>query len=279
MKLSPSFLNWAALGLLLVVLFNLPPAVEARLADGVKDALAPAAGGITRALAWVRGWFADGQALAADNQRLLAEIGQLQWEIRQLRSLDEENSELRRLLGLEARLHCRMIAAQVTSRAIGGWWQRARLDKGLAAGAARDCPVISAEGLVGRIVEVSARTSDVLLLVDPNSQVSARVARRDAFGIVRGQGVSWRGDPLCRMDFIVKEADILPGDEIVTSGLGGVYPPGLVIGYVERVYLDPSGLYQYADVVPVADLRLLGLVMIVSGEQPAADDGQRGRQR
>jgi len=78
------------------------------------------------------------------------------------------------------------------------------------------------------------------------------------------------GDPLCRMDFIVKEADLLPGDEVVTSGLGGVYPAGLLIGYVEKAYLDRSGLYQYADIVPAADLRSLEFVFIVVRNRSAS---------
>lgn len=143
-----------------------------------------------------------------------------------------------------------------------------RLDQGITAGVKRDMPVVSGEGVVGRVVQATPRTADVLLLVDPSSKVSAKITRMDAFGIVRGQGVSLRGDPLCRMDFILKEADILPGDEVVTSGLGGVYPAGLVIGYVEKVYLDRSGLYQYADIVPAADLRALRFGFVITTEQP-----------
>lgn len=278
MKIPGSILGLAALGALLVVLFNLPPAVEARVAGGIKDALAPVTVRISGALALVQRWFAGEKELRAEHNRMRIEIGQLQWELRQLRSLEQENAELRSLIGLDARSRYRMVAAQVISRTIGGWWQIARLDKGLADGLGRDLPVISADGLIGRIVEVSANTSDVLLLVDPNSQVSARLSRMDAFGIVRGEGVTWRGDPVCRMDFIVKEADILPGDEVVTSGLGGVYPPGLVVGYVERVYPDRTGLYQHAEIVPAADLRVLGFVLVVIGEQAAARPAAPGRE-
>jgi rod shape-determining protein MreC len=272
-----------AVGIVLAVLVNLPAALQLRISGGVKDALAPAAGWLRHGFGGCRQWLAGPAELAAANRRLLGQVGQLQWEISRLRALDRENSELRRLLGLEERWQYRLVAAQVTDRSIGGWWQMARLDKGTADGMQVDQPVISAEGLVGRIVAVSALTSDVLFLVDPDSKVSARLARVDAFGIVQGQGVSLRGDSICRMDFIMKEADIQPGDEVVTSGLGGVYPPGLVIGYVTKNYLDRSGLYQRADIVPAADLRLLGFVLVVLREPPAerrpapAEAGQAGR--
>ncbi len=269
MNFKQSLFSLAAIGMLLLVLMNLPPAAKARFAGGVKDALAPVAGVISRGLLFCRSVCTGGDDLAAHNRRLMIQLGQSRWEIQQLQFLEQENSELRRLLGLEARSRYRVVAAQVIDRSIGGWWQLARLDKGLVDGVTRDLAVLSEDGLVGRIVEVSTFTSDVLLLVDPNSKISARLSRMDAFGIVSGQGVSLRGDSLCRMDFIVKEANLQAGDEVVTSGLGGVYPPGLVIGYVEQDYLDNSSLDRHADIVPAADLRLLGFVFIVLREQPA----------
>lgn len=257
---------------LLLVLLNLSPVVHSRLAGEVRDVLMPVTAFLSKTFAFRHRSPPDSSNLMADNNQMAVEIGRLQNKIRQLKSLERENTELRRLLGLEARSGFSLLAAQVMARAIGGWWEMARLDKGSFHGVSRDWPVISAEGLVGRIVDVSAYTSDVMFLVDPNSKVSGRLSRMDAFGIVRGQGVSLSGDPLCRMDFIMKDADLLPGDEVVTSGLGGVYPAGLVIGYVANVYRDRSGLYQYADVVPAADLRSLEFVFIVPQNQSS---GQR----
>ncbi|MBU4201354.1 MAG: rod shape-determining protein MreC [Verrucomicrobia bacterium] len=269
MSLKQSIGSLLAVGLLLIVLLNCPPATCARLYGGVRDALSPLVAFLSDTCSSCWRASRGSRVLAADNSRMAVEISRLRTEVRQLKSLERENAELRHLLGVEARAGVRLIAAQVTTRAIGGWWQMARLDKGLSDGVAHDLPVISAEGLVGRIVDVSAYTADVLFLVDPSSKVSAKLSRMDAFGIVRGQGVSLLGDPLCRMDFIIKDAAILPGDEVVSSGLGGVYPAGLVIGYVEKVYLDRSGLYQYADIVPAVDLRSLGFVFIILSERPA----------
>jgi len=84
--------------------------------------------------------------------------------------------------------------------------------------------------------------------------VSARVVRTGAFGVVSGRGVRANGQVLCRMEFINRNLPAVPGDEVVTSGLGGVFPPGLPIGYVEHVERAPSGLYEEADVLPRADL-------------------------
>ncbi len=273
MKWKLLVLALAALGTVLVIVLDAGAASRARLAAGIRDALAPAAGALARGLGGIRGPWLGRESLAAENQRLAAQVGELRFEIARLRFLERDNAELRTLLGLRAAARHRLVAARVMDRALGGWWQMARLDHGRTDGLKRDVPVVSAEGLVGRVVDASAATADVLLLVDPQSQIPARLSRMDAFGIVRGQGVSLRGDSLCRMDFIMKEADLQPGDEVVTSGLGSVYPPGLVIGYVTTAYSDPSGLYQHADIVPAADLRLLGFVFAVLPDPGGLEEG------
>ncbi len=268
MRWQRNIISLLAVGMFLLVLMHLPAAFNARWQGGLRDALLPLATLLANARAWGSALCLGAAEQAQRHERLTLEMGQLRNEIRQLKALEQENAELRRLLALPAGPGYRLLAAQVVARALGGWWEMARLNKGLSAGLARDMPVISAEGLVGRIVEVSGNTADVLFLVDPHTRVSAKLARMDAFGIVRGQGVSLQGDSLCRMDFIMKEADILPGDEVVTSGLGGVFPAGLTIGYVEKVYLDRSGLYQHADIVPAADLKNITVVFVVLPEQP-----------
>ena len=126
---------------------------------------------------------------------------------------------------------------------------------------------------VGKTVEVSHHTARVLLLTDPTCKVAAKFPRNGAVGILRGGGVSLTGkamleilcapDP-CRMDFIAKDAPLHRGDEVVTSGLGGVFPAGLTVGYMQSVYMDRSGLYQHADVVPAADMGVLNRVFVLA---------------
>ena len=259
-------------GILIVVLFNLPGSTTARMNNFLRDAAFPLSRPMAHLLASGRGLFQD-EPQTVNHIQLLAEIAQLRLELRQAQALEQENRALRQMLGLSAHVGRRLIAAEIIVRDVNAWWQTARLNKGLADGIALDMAVITPEGLAGRIIRISRTTSDVLFLVDPACRISARLTRLDAFGIVRGQGVSWRGQASCRMDFISKAAQIMPGDEVVTSGLGGVYPPGLVIGRVEKVRLDPSGLYQSADIVPTSNFRSLDLMFVMSrdasGRQPA----------
>lgn len=260
-------------GILLILVMNLPEAVTARLNVVVRDTLAPLLSSLSRGHVQLQAFFIGRRALTEENTRLKVEVEGLRHELRWRDSLEQENQELRNMLGLAAHARHRLVAAEVIVRDVNGWWQMLRVNKGAADGVSRNQPAITTEGVVGCIMDVSSHTCDVLLLVDPNCRIAARLAGQDAFGIVRGEGVTQLGDSQCRMDFIVKEADVKPGDEVVTSGLGGVFPPGLIIGYVEQVYLDRSRLYQYADLIPAVNLRALNLVFIITGAQPAPNTG------
>ena len=253
-------------GILIVVLINLPGDLVTRMNTFLRDAMFPLSHPVARVLASGRSLFKD-EPSAANHVQLLAEIAQLRLELRQAQALEQENRDLRQMLGLSAHIGLRLIAAEILTRDVNAWWQTARLNKGLADGIALDMAVITPEGLAGRIIRVSINTSDVLFLVDPSCRISARLSRLDTFGIIRGQGVSWGGQASCRMDFISKAAQVMPGDEAITSGLGGIYPPGLVIGHVDRVRLDHSGLYQSADIVPTSNFRSLNLMFVVSRDE------------
>ncbi len=253
--------------ILVGVLLILPGKVTAPLSNAVRDVFAAPQVGLRQANEWVRSLGRDKAELLAENKLLRVKIAELSDEIRKNKNLQDENQGLRDLLKLKTTSKYGLVAAQLLARDVNGWWQMARLDKGADDGIQADLSVISPEGLVGQISGISRNSSDVLFLTNPKVKIAARLARSEIFGIVRGQGVSWEGDAKCRMDFIVKGADINRADEVVTSGLGGVYPAGLVIGYVEEVHLDPSGLFQYADIIPAADFRLLDLVFVVFPEK------------
>lgn len=253
--------------ILIGALFSLPGEKTNSLSNAVRDVFAAPQIGLHQAKEWIRSFGRGKAELLNENKLLRVKIEELRNEIQQNKNLQDENQELRDMLKLKSTSKYRLIAAQLLARDVNGWWQMARIDKGADDGIQTDLPVISPEGLAGQIVSVSRNSSDVLFLTNPKVKIAARLARSDIFGIVRGQGVSWEGDAKCRMDFIVKGADINRADEVVTSGLGGVYPADLVIGYVENVHVDPSGLFQYAEVIPAADFRLLDMVFVVFPEK------------
>jgi rod shape-determining protein MreC len=203
------------------------------------------------------------------NRELTLEVGRLQAELNKLLDVEEENLRLRRAFRFSRLQSLTNIPCEVISRNISGWWNTVRIGKGSADGIRKHHAVISPDGLVGKVIEVSGSSSTVLLVCDPACRVSARVRRANTFGLVRGSGVTLRGHPVARMDFIDKDTEVRVGDEVVTSGLSGesgVSPKGVHIGYITGVYRDESGLYQYAEIAPSATVSLLDYLFVVSEE-------------
>ncbi len=254
----------AALGLPAAALLLAPDTLTERVGDVIRDAAVPVTSPLAR--------LANARARAPDPRVLQEEVVRLRLEVRRLAALDQENQHLRRMLGLRPPDGWTLIAAELLVRDLNAWRQEARLDKGAAAGVRPGMPAITPEGLLGRVVGVSRLTSDVVFLPDARFRVSARLPRTGAFGIVRGQGVSWRGQAACLMDYLPAAAAILPGDDVVTSGLGGGYPPGLLVGRVRRVRLDRSGLYQTAEIAPAADVRNSRALFLMDRAPDATED-------
>jgi rod shape-determining protein MreC len=195
--------------------------------------------------------------------RLTVEMEQLKLENRQLKNLIEESDDIKQMLDYKKRSEYRLLAAEVMERNINNWWQIVRIDKGTRSGVQKNQPVVTSDGLVGRVQAVSFQSADVLLIIDSQSKISAKISHSDISGVVRGGGISWRGDPQCVMDFISKEAIVKAGDEVVSSGFGMIFPEGFVIGYVDKAIIDESGLFKSAEIVPAVDFKNLRRVFVV----------------
>lgn len=268
--------RWIALctvGLAVVAMMNLPDSASLRVKGAVRDGISPIQavlrGGVRELQDIVRYVRGVGD-LALENRALSEEIVYLRGEMRMARELERDNQMLRDLLGFVRRFPNRLISCEVIGRDSTGWWQTARLDKGLAAGVAEDRGVITPEGLIGRTVAVSDRTADVLLLSDPSCKVAVRLARSGAFGVVAGLGAKPGEQPACRMDYLSQLADVQEGDEVVTSGMGGLFPKGLLVGRVRRVEMDPAGLYQTAWIDSAANLGELEYAFVAATEADLA---------
>ncbi len=279
MARSNGILHWTALVAAALLLWNLPLPAARRLRGAVREGLAPLHGVVSgfglrvrEAADILRGLGGH----AAENRRLSEEVTFLRRRVHELSALELENETLRDLLGFRRAADRPLLAARVIARDAAGWWQTARIDRGTRDGLRPDLAVITSDGLVGRLVETSARTAEVLLISDPNCRVAVRLPRTEAAGVLVGRGVRADGLARCRLDFVHRHLEIRPGDEVVTSGLGGVYPPGLPIGYVERVFTDDQGLYRAADVIPRADLGRLWYVFIVQDAAEVPPEGGAG---
>lgn len=265
---------WLVAGAVLLVLLNLPDGITQRIRGTLREGIAPLQELVSRTTQNItkttRSIKSLGELLE-ENKTFEAELVNLRSRVRILGNLELENHRLRQQLDFSIRSEVDQVGAEVIGRDISGWWQTLRINKGQFHGLSVDRAVITPEGVVGRTVDVSLRTTDVLLLTDPNCHVSAVISRVNGFGILTGQGVSWNGNIRLKMKFINRNLPIQVGDEVETSGLGGVFPKGLRIGQVESINPPDVGLHQEVEVRPSADFGAVEYVFVESTEEDEAE--------
>ena len=202
--------------------------------------------------------------LADENRHLQAENNLLRQQVRALSETGQENLELRRLLQFKEHPTFRAIGAQVIGRDASNWWKSLQIDQGYADGIRENMPVVNADGVVGKTVEVTAGECRVLLLTDPNCKISALLQDTRDPGVAGGGEDAFGRAPRCLMTFVDRRATVKPGEAIITSGMGGAFPKGLRVGTVVSAQLDrQSGLYQNIEVRPSVDFRRLEHVMVI----------------
>jgi len=259
--------------LVVLAMLNLPDATTARVKGVVRDGVSPLQAVLSGGMhelgdiyRYVRG-VGD---LAAENRALTERVTVLRGEVERMREIEDDNRALRDLMGFTAKSPQRLVACEVTGRDSTGWWRTVRLDKGRRGGVAARRAVITEDGLVGRTAGVGERTADVLLLTDPGCKVSVRLAETAVFGILSGTDDGGGGEVRCRMDYIPKEEAVEEGAEVVTTGLGGVFPRGLRVGTVAEVVPSEGGLYKTAWVEPLADVARLRYLFVIATEEDLA---------
>lgn len=273
-----TFVLGVVLATFFLVLLNLPSSVSSSLRGFFRGSMATYQGGVTRFMSRIHKTSSVvGNITEVINERdlLQKEAAMLKAQLRSMDGVARENQNLRELLGFKKQLSLRTVACEVIARDDGyGWWQTIRIDKGHDEGIAVNMPVMTPDGVVGRVIEVNSHSCDVLLISDRSFKVSVRFEQDGAYGILQGSGISFRGDHgfgvLCspspaRVDYVRKDLDIKTGEIVVTSGFGGVFPAGLVVGRVIGMNLDETGLFQVAEVAPAADMARLQQVLVVTG--------------
>lgn len=188
--------------------------------------------------------------LRADNDALRQRVALLTQQAANHAALAAENTRLRSLLELrEAAPASQLIVARVIARDPTHWTRAVLINKGQRHRLALGTPVVAASGVVGKIVEVHPTTSLVLLVTNPEVRVGATVARTRDQGIAVGDG-QWH----LRLMYLPLSTEAAAGDDVVTSGAGGLFPSGLSLGHIVQVELDPSHLYRVALIEPSARL-------------------------
>ncbi len=177
------------------------------------------------------------------------EIEQLRFKLNQVEEAEHENARLRKILDLKEKGPYDFVVAQVIAKEPTNWLNSLIINKGQKQGIAINQPVMSFSNLAGKIIEVGAGSAKVLLISDANSRVVALIQRTRAEGILEGMG-----NGLCRLKYLPVNADVKLGDVVVSAGVGGVYPKGLIIGNIESIRIERGGIYKSGIVKPAASL-------------------------
>ena len=196
-----------------------------------------------------------------ENKQLRTETDALRMEVDRQRELLATHERLKRLLQFKQTTDWPVVAAQVIGQDPTGWFKSIIIDKGRRAGLEINMPVVNAYGVVGRIVSISPDFAKVLLTIDHNSAVDCLVQRSRDRGMVKGFSAE-----ICKLHYVMKSGDVLTGDTVVTSGLGGVFPKGLTVGQVLEAKDIPGELFKDINVKTTVDFSKLEEVLVILKE-------------
>jgi len=206
----------------------------------------------------------DVPALREENDRLRAQVSELEQEVIALREQASEADILAALLGYaRGRPENRYLAVNVIGRDVSPFIRSIWIGRGSDAGLLRGMPVVTERGLVGRLAEVHATVARVQLITDPATEVNVQLQTSRSDGALRAQvnGELW-------VDLIDQTAEVPPGDLVLTSGLGGAYPSEVPVGQVLTVRQRDFDLFQQAVIQPSVDFENLDIVLVITNFQP-----------
>jgi len=255
-------------GAILGYFLSFGPNTTQKFKAGVYQLLAPfltSGSGLKKQITSVRTGLKSLDQLEHENAALQVENRELRATNQSLRDVEHEVNRLRHALNYRERSVFKLIAAEIVARDSSTWWRTVTINRGRRDGIETDMPVVTDEGLIGKTTSVSDVISVVLLVSDENCRVAASVEGSREQGIVSGERVTSGLTPLMDLNFLSKQADLKPGQKVYTSGVGGVFPSGLLIGVVKSYRVRE--LDGQAQLTPAVDLSHLEDVFVVTGRR------------
>lgn len=231
----------------------------------LREMLAPLQNGAAVISGNIHNWGAYLQGvdnIRAENEELQKEISELRLQLVNLAEYEQENERLKTLLHAVGSYNKQYDYAtcQVVNRSQSSWYKTLIINGGSDDGFSVGLPVVCAQGVVGRIINTSANTSEVLLITDREGALSVMVQNTRTVGVVEGDGET---DGLA-MVHIPYDADIENYQQVITSGYGGVFPKGLLVGYINSIDLQSDGLMLDVGVRSYVDFNRLEEVMVLT---------------
>lgn len=233
------------------------------------EVAAPVQKVITRPVRFVRDTWRRYVALVdlqAENEALRADLARLEEENLQYREALVSSGQLRRIAEMRRDFEVPLLPADVVGQDASPWFRSLLLDRGRSAEVRSGMPVMVEQGVVGLVSATSLHAARAMMILDRRSAVDAMIQRSRARGLVRGLGT---GE--LEFEFMVRGDDVKEGDEVITSGVGGVYPKGLRVGTVRSVNADRSELLHTARVEPSVDFGRLEQVFVMLRRGPTMD--------
>ena len=260
-----------AVGLALMSVFSYNSSPLANAANVIASPFRAAYTGVADWFNDKQNYYRDTTALQEENAALKKRLAEMEAAIRQAEKDSAENERLKALLGLQSQrpdLTSDLQAAMITEHTVTNWTSSLTIDKGTLHGLeVNDCVISETGALVGVLSEVGTNWATILTLVDTDTSLGAQVFRTGDLGLAQGN-FSLMGEDRLRMEFLPADCTLLGGDLVVTSGLGGYYPAGLVIGSVAEVQQDDSGATSYAILEPAVAFDALEEVFVIRSFDP-----------
>lgn len=237
------------------------------LSNALNTVATPVRSGINAVINWAEGLYDyvfHYRDLEQEVSELRRQVARLEDRVRRGQEASRENEQLRALLQLqESRRDFVFEAARVSARGTQGWDSTLTLSRGSSSGVSmNDCVITETGVLVGVVSQVGLNWATVDTVISPNIEMGGLVTRANASGILEGE-LSLMHQGLVKLSYLPIDTGLMAGDEVLTSGRGEVYPSGLVVGSVEQVKTDPSGMNCYALIRPAVDLGELIEVFII----------------
>ena len=218
----------------------------------------------TEAVDGFAAYFYKFDELIEENNALRERIAELEQQNYDAAQLEERSAWMSNFLELKNQhTDFKMLSASVTGRESGNYSKILTIDVGSGAGVTMNMPVITSEGIVGRITELGYNWAKVTTIVESQSSVGAYIERTEDAGICEGE-FALSSDGLCRLSYLPAEAEVRVGDRVLSTGYGSVYPRGLVIGYVETVGINELTRSPDVTVKCAVDFSELTKVMIIT---------------
>nr|WP_297283916.1 rod shape-determining protein MreC [uncultured Agathobaculum sp.] len=240
------------------------PSPVTRLVSFVTTPVQRLASGVTGALGKGFGYFTEFDELKAENEELKKQIRDMEQTVRDAELAIEENNQLRAAAGQPERTReLTTINAEVIARNPGDWAMTLSLDKGSSHGVEEGDLVTTVDGMVGYVSEVYSNNCEVTTVIDVEMQCGALITRTRETAIAEGN-YDLMADGNLRLSYLTEDSSVVIGDTVETSGRGGLFPKGVMIGTVESVLPEENGISYYAVIKPFVNVDTVSSVSIVT---------------